>query len=184
MTRQNVARKAQRSMGLTWIALKRRHFVTSVIATALVALFSASPAWAGIEPQPFRTGLFGITAGQTIRVSVVNAGIINPCFMPEVLVSAVTIRDLAGRPLFESKGEVLVPGMGTFVDVPWEDPAATLTRLRRRAQVRAEVVLEFDDTLLQRGDLLLMLEVFDTLTGRTAFTVAFNPQPEPPEPIR
>jgi hypothetical protein len=33
------------------------------------------------------------------------------------------------------------------------------------------------------------VEVFDTLTGRTAFTlslseVSFNPQPEPPDPTR
>jgi hypothetical protein len=79
---------------------------------------------------------------------------------------------------------LLREGVGTFVDIPWEEPATTVTRIRRRAQIRAEVELLFDDTLLQRGDLLLTLEVFDTLTGRTAFTVAFNPQPEPPEPIR
>jgi hypothetical protein len=164
--------------------MKLRQFVTAVLATSLTILFSSSPAWAGINPQPFRTGLFGVTAGQTIRISVVNAGIIEPCAMPEVLVSAVRLRNLEGTPLFESKGELLREGVGTFVDIPWEEPATTVTRIRRRAQIRAEVELLFDDTLLQRGDLLLTLEVFDTLTGRTAFTVAFNPQPEPPEPIR
>ena len=67
--------------------MTRKQFVTSVLATSLVVLlFSGPVAWAGIEPQPFRTGLFGITAGQSIRVSFLNAGgeggIINPCFNP------------------------------------------------------------------------------------------------------
>jgi hypothetical protein len=43
--------------------------------------------WAGVQPTPFRTGLFGITPGQAIRVSVLNAGniggTINPCFHPD-----------------------------------------------------------------------------------------------------
>ena len=162
--------------------MQRTQLVRSILSASLVALFSVSPAWAGIDPQPFRTGLFGITPGQTIRVSVAfPGGVINPCFMPEVLVSDVSLRDVAGRRLFESKGGLLQEGMGTFFDVSWEEMG--LTRARRR-QVRAEVVLEFDDTLLRKEDLLVTLEVYDALTGRTAFTVAFNPQPEPPEPIR
>jgi hypothetical protein len=41
----------------------------------------------------------------------------------------------------------------------------------------------------RRGDFHLTLEVFDTATGQTVYTmpflaVGFNPQPEPPEPIR
>ena len=38
-------------------------------------------------------------------------------------------------------------------------------------------------------EVLVTVEVFDTATGQTAYTmpfaaVGFNPQPEPPEPIR
>jgi len=200
--------------------MQRRHFVTSVLVTPLVALFSGSPVWAGIDPQPFRTGLFGVTAGQTIRVSVANAaGVFNACFTPEVLVSAVRFRDLAGALLFESKGEVLTDGMGMSVDFqPIPDdgapsPGGALTPgpvpapavRSRRLQVRAEIVIGPvpndglpvpddgvpvpEDGRAICGGVLLTLEVFDVVTGRTAFTmpfakVAFNPQPEPPEPIR
>jgi hypothetical protein len=222
--------------------MQRRQFVTSVLATSLVALFSGSPAWAGVEPEPFRTGLFGVTAGQMIRVSVVNAGIIQPCVMPEVLVSAVIIRNLAGAPLFEAKGELLTEGMGMFVDfqpIP-DDGAPTPTGAltpglapvlpvrSRRLQLRADVVVipipddgvpvpddgrpacapvpddgrpactpvpddgrpAGDDALCRvLRTVIPTLEVFDTATGRTVYTmpfvkVAFNPQPEPPEPIR
>ena len=169
--------------------MKRRQLAKSVLATFLVAQFSGSPAWAGIQPTPFRTGLFGVVAGQTIRVSVVNAGgtagIIDPCFTPPLLVPAVRIRDVSGKPVFESKGGLLQEEEGMFLDVAFPpDP------IRRpyppRAQVRAEVVLELDTATKRCNDIVLTLEVFDTATGRTAFTmpftaVGFNPQPEPPE---
>jgi hypothetical protein len=192
-------------------------------------VFFGSPASAGIDPQPFRTGLFGVTAGQTIRVSAANAGIIQPCVMPDVLVSAVIIRDLAGAPLFEAKGEVLTDGMGMFVDfqpVP-EDGAPTPTGAltpgpvpapavrSHRLQVRAEIIISpvpddgapvpddgrpacepipddglpaGDDALGVLPNVIPTLEVFDTATGQTVYTmpfakVAFNPQPEPPEPV-
>src|SRR5262245_36094029 len=58
MTRTRIALNVRRSLGLASIA----------------ALLAAPHAWAGIEPTPFRTGLFGVMAGQTIRVSVLNAG--------------------------------------------------------------------------------------------------------------
>jgi hypothetical protein len=81
------------------VHMQRTQLVRSILATSLVALFSVSPAWAGVEPQPFRTGLFGIMPGQTIRVVSVAypGGTISPCFMPEVLVSDVRLRDVAGR---------------------------------------------------------------------------------------
>ena len=102
--------------------MKRRPFVTSVLAASLVVFCSpARVAWAGIQPEPFRTGLFGITAGQAIRVSVLNAGgeggIINPCFNPGPLVAAVAIRDLGGALLFQSRTKPVLAGAGTFVDV-------------------------------------------------------------------
>jgi hypothetical protein len=39
----------------------------------LLTLLPVSLAWAGISPQPFRTGLLGIAEGQAIRVSLLNA---------------------------------------------------------------------------------------------------------------
>ena len=169
--------------------MKRRRLAKSVLATFLVAQFSGSPAWAGIQPEPFRTGLFGVAAGQAIRVSVVNAGgaagILVPCVTPPLVVPAVRIRDVSGKPVFESKGGLLQEEEGMFLDIAHPpDPVRSL--YPPRAQVRAEVVLELDRSAPQCGEIVLTLEVFDTATGRTAFTmpftaVGFNPQPEPPE---
>jgi hypothetical protein len=114
------------------------------------ALLAPSLAWAGVEPQPFRTGLFGITPGQAIRVSVLNAddgGVINPCVNPGALVAAVLIRNVHGGVLFKVRSERVPAGMGTFVDFipPPEDgrPQApgVLPRAAKRVQVRAEVYI-------------------------------------------
>jgi hypothetical protein len=159
------------------VHMKHRQLAKSVLATFLVAQFSGSPAWAG---------LFGVAAGQAIRVSVVNAGgTINPCFTPPLLVPEIRIRDVSGKPVFESKGRLLQEEEGMFLDVAF--PPDPIRRLYPpRAQVRAEVVLELDTATKRCNDIVLTLEVFDTATGRTAFTmpftaVGFNPQPEPPE---
>ena len=158
--------------------MKRRQLAKSVLATFLVAQFSVSPAWAGIDPVPFRTGLFGVVAGQTIRVSVVNAGaaagVINPCVTPPLLVPAVRIRDVSGKPVFESKGRVLKEEEGMFLDVAVQHPPDPTRLYPPRAQVRAEVVLELDTATKPCNDIVLTLEVFDTATGRTAFTMPFT----------
>jgi hypothetical protein len=223
--------------------MTRRQLFTSVLAPFLVALVSGSPAWAGAGPTPFRTGLFGVTAGQSVRISVLNAGdargVINPCFK---------IWDVAGRLLFETKAERLEGGLGTFVDfspVPDDGappptgtrvPGVPLAPLASRLQVRVEVEIEWepvpddglpvpddgqpacvpipddgqpvpndgrpaclpvpedgrpagDDALCRvLPNVIPTLEVFDSATGRTVYTmpfakVAFNPQPEPPEPV-
>ena len=92
---------------------------------------------------------------------------------------------MSGKPVFESKGGLLQEEEGMFLDVAYPpDPVRRL--YPPRAQVRAEVVLELDTTTRRCNDIVLTLEVFDTATGRTAFTmpftaVGFNPQPEPPE---
>jgi hypothetical protein len=55
----------------TWITTR------TLAAAALVTFLPASGATLGIQPEPFRTGFFGVTAGQTLRMSVVNAGDVN-----------------------------------------------------------------------------------------------------------
>ena len=107
--------------------MKRRSFVASALATSFVVLFSGTLAWAGVQPTPFRTGLFGIAAGQAIRVSVLNAGndggTINPCFNPDLGGFVVTIAGPAGRVLFESHGKAVAEATGAFTDFtpPAED---------------------------------------------------------------
>ena len=175
--------------------MNRRSFIASVLAV-LVVLCSGPVARAGIQPTPFRTGLFGITAGQAIRVSVLNAavagGIIGPCVAPPPLVAKVAVRGLDGATLFEALTDKLLAGMGGVVDYA---PRTTATADRvtvpsnRRLQVRAEVSFtEADMVTVQACGVALTLEIFDIVSGRTDFTmpfaaVMFNPQPEPPEPV-
>lgn len=158
--------------------MERRSLVASVIATVLIAPLLTAPAWAGIQPEPFRTGLFGVTAGQSIRISILNAGdaggVINPCFH---------VWDAAGVLLLEVDGGPLPGGRGTFVDFT-PIPSGALTR----AQIRAEVVFEHGDLsrdatdsrdaaatrLTLAGNILVTLEVFDTATGQTAYTTRFT----------
>lgn len=146
---------------------------------------------AGIDPQPFRTGLFGIKEGQSVRVSVLNAGnaggIIEPC---------ARVFDLDGTVLFEADPGPVAPGVGAFMDFDLLPPGPTrVPAFRRQLRVEVELVpaVHPPDPIAppraRRSDVHLTLEVFDTATGRTVYTmpfvtVGFNPQPEPPEPIR
>lgn len=169
-----------------------RKLLIAIVLLAAVAI--AAPVWAIIVVDG-KTGLFGVTGGQTIRVSILNAGDrggIQPC---------VKVFDLSGRLLAESEGESLRPGQGTFIDFNAADLGA---RVGQRLQVRAEVELTPPDPNqppdpaqppdpLQPPDparvrvenVILTLEVFNTETGETGFTMpwvleGFNPQPEPP----
>jgi hypothetical protein len=166
----------------------RRTLRVGVVLLAAVAI--AANAWA-IVITGGETGLFGVTAGQTIRVSVVNAsdkGGIVPC---------VGVFDLSGNRLAEVDAMPLRPGEGTFVDF---NAAAFGLREGQRMQVRVAVELEGqgpaddgspppdpdDNRSARASDAILTLEIFDTDTGETAFTMpwvlaGFNPQPEPPK---
>ena len=175
--------------------MQRTSFVRAISTTLVVTVLATSQAWAGIEPQPFRTGLFGIAAGQAIRVSVLNAGVaggvINPCFYPpDPIMATVVVRNLLGGVLFKADTEKLPAGMGTFVDVPPDPTAATGARTpggppapaRRQLRVEAVVLIPVaDDAACQttavlralRRQVQLALEVYDVATGRTAFTMPF-----------
>jgi hypothetical protein len=146
----------------------------------VLAFVSAQLAWAGGEPTPFRTGLFGVGAGQAVRISIVNGnerGIIAPC---------VRVRDADGRLLSEWDSGPVLPGVGTFVDFVPDGgvPATAASRLQLRAEVELLPAVTPAGALrrLQRR-VLPSLEVFDTATGSTVFTLPFaevagiNPQP-------
>jgi hypothetical protein len=175
----------------------RRASSVSRIATiaATLALLPALAARAGAEPLAAKTGLFGVTPDQVVRVSVLNAA------DGSVMIAArAQVLDLAGRVLFDRRGAAIPAGAGTFVDF---SPVAsggtslpgTITR-PGRTQVRAQIALEFmeDGRLLTLAEVAerglrravrLTLEVYDAATGRTLFTlpfeaVGFDPQPDPP----
>ena len=185
--------------------MQRTSFVRAISTTLVIAVLAVSQAWAGIQPQPFRTGLFGIAPGQAIRVSLLNAGnqggIIEPCFYPpDPVMATVVVRNLLGGVLFKGDTEKLPTGMGTFVDVPPDPTAATSTRTpggppapaRRQLRVEAVVLIPVaDDAACQtravlralRRQVQLTLEVYDVATGWTAFTMPFaavaGVEPEP-----
>jgi hypothetical protein len=192
--------------------MHRYRFIASTTAVCLGIVFASASLRAGVEPQPFRTGYFGVAEGQTIRISMFNArfdrrGLFAPCAVPDALVARIVIRNLQGRALFESRSGPVADGAGDFVDfAPLSDtgaasagartPGRAAPMQRQRLQVRAEVVVASADAGATppeparrrcREEVLLTLEVFNTASGRTAFTlpfseVAFNPQPEPPGP--
>src|SRR5687767_11711875 len=103
-----------------------------IAAGLLAAVAIAAPAWA-IVITGGKTGLFGVTGGQTIRVSVLNAtdkGGIQPC---------VGLFDISGNQLAEIEGMPLRPGEETFVDF---NAAAFGLRDGQRMQVRIAVELQ------------------------------------------
>jgi hypothetical protein len=170
-----------------------------LIVLCTFAVASPPVARAGIGPTPFRSGLFGVTPEQSIRISVVNAG-----EALGTIAAYVRILDLAGTVLAERRGRTLSEGIGTFVDVALGGGSSTGTALPgatrpTRAQVRAEVFIEYlpvaadgqivpDDeaaVLALQRNVRLTLEVFEVATGRTSFTMpfvakGFDPQPDPP----
>src|SRR5262245_47129509 len=140
------------------------------LVTVAAVLLCAVTSMAGVGPVPFRTGLFGVVPGQTVRISVLNAGdargIINPCFK---------IWDAAGGLLFESDGEPLALGTGDF-----REYEVSQRPVPGRLQLRAELELlpvpndGKGRTRIRRGDFIVTLEVVDSETGRTAFTMPFG----------
>jgi hypothetical protein len=172
-------------MSRTWIMRVTAGIVTMVVAIAVMA----TPASAIIIVNG-QTGLFGVTADQTIRVSILNAsakGGIAPC---------VGVFDVNGVLLAEIEGGPVRPGAGTFVDF---DAATLGDRNAPRRQVRVEVEFNLtpddgqppdpaqppDPIKVRARNIILTLEVVDNATGKTSFVMpwrlaGFNPQPEPP----
>ena len=197
--------------------MPRPQLISAVLALAIAAVLSSSNLLAGIEPEPFHSGPFGVTDAQAVRISIFNDRVLKVCPTPDTIAGSMLIRDLRGTVLFEARTAPIPDGRGAFVDfvpasaVPPTGALPGLTDLlRRRYQVRAEVVItsvgpdgsplpedlpDAEDDVPPaereacRNAVALSLEVFDRLSRSTAFTlpfarVAFNPQPEPPDPTR
>jgi hypothetical protein len=156
-----------------------RRIACAVTAVALLASVAVSPTSAKIQPTPFRTGLFGITPGQGVRVSVFNGGATEKILLP-----AIRLFTPDGKKLFEAAAQKVIDGTGVFVDyIPDALPKSVLVR-GARAQIRAEVEIE---ALTVAGRLLppgtikrllpavhLTLEVFDLTSGQTIYTMPFS----------
>jgi hypothetical protein len=165
----------------------RPRFVATIVLAAVVGATQVS---ASIIVNT-KTGLFGLTAGQTARINIVNAqakGGVVPC---------VGVFDMDGRQLAEFVADrPLAPGEGMSFDFN----ADTLgLRGSERMQVRAEVRLQPPDPAQppdptqppdpgqppdpahRRRAALITLEVFDNASGKTMFLVPFQP-PDPQTP--
>ena len=170
--------------------MRTRNRTTKLLTTALglgvlaavCAVWGARPAQAIIIVNS-KTGLFGVTGGQTVRVSILNAqakGDITPC---------VGLFDLSGNRLARQEaGMPLTLGQGAFFDF---DAASLGLRAGQRAQIRVEVELPPPDDgragRIKEDDAIVTVEVFDNASQSTMFVVpattrGFNPQPEPPMP--
>src|SRR5687768_1839787 len=95
-----------------------------LIVLCTLAVASPPAAWAGIGPTPFRSGLFGVTPEQSIRISVLNAGEARG-----TIAAYVRILDLAGTVLAERRGRTLSEGVGAFVEVALGGGSSTGTTL-------------------------------------------------------
>lgn len=177
-----------------------------ILVAALLAMAAGATRVEAIVVVDSKTGLFGLTAGQTVRINVLNTGAgrvggIVPCF---------GVFDMAGTLLAEFEaGAPVPPGQGTFFDF---DASRLGLRAGQRAQVRVEVELVGSnppgDTTppdpnqppdptqppdpnrrIRPDDAIVTVEVFDNDTGKTMFVLpvvlkGFNPQPEPPAAVR
>ncbi|HTG93567.1 MAG TPA: hypothetical protein VL866_13335 [Pyrinomonadaceae bacterium] len=132
-----------------------------------------------------KTGLFGVTTDQTVRVSILNSALTKGGIIP-----CAGIFDINGNRLARFEGTMpLRVGHGTYFDF---DATSLDLRAGERAQLRVEVELEpsLDDgrsNHMKPDDIVVTVEVFDNVSGKTMFVVpatlkGFNPQPEPPAP--
>jgi len=149
------------------------------VMTLGLALGSAVAALAISEENDFP--IFGITAGQTARLNVVNT-IGDPGIMPCRVV--VSFFDGDGNLLGGPDTKELRPGQSAFVDRMIQDPGI---RPPGRLQIRAAVAADVRNKQELRacGGVFQTLEVFSTETGQTVFMHpmvirGFNPQPDPP----
>ena len=166
--------------------IRAKKFLSLAVALGMVASICTS--WGAIPAQALiiigtKTGLFGVTQGQKVRISTVNVdhnrGGIAPC---------VGIFGLAGNELARNEGMPLMRGQGTFFDF---DASMLGLRAGERAQLRVEVELEPTPDAdgrtrrIQPDEVIVTVEVYDNASGKTMFVIpatlkGFNPQPEPP----
>jgi hypothetical protein len=139
--------------------------IIGVLAMVCV-MWAARPAQAIIDDGG-KTGLFGVTSDQTVRVSILNSALTKGGIVP-----CAGIFDLNGNRLARFEGTLpLMMGHGAFFDFDartFDMPAG------ERLQLRVELELETpnDRTVpVQPDDVLITVEVFDNASGKTMFTV-------------
>ena len=177
---------------------------------AAAAASTSSPHARAFNPQPEppgRWGLFGIVAGQSARVSVVNTSGDPHGYPPGPCRVGLAFVDADGTVLKEAR-LTLRPGQATSLDYGFNPPpdpergdavGSTIDgRGRQDLRARIEIADLVDPgdrgpRLVPPGPCVPSVEVFETATGRTAFLVAearmgaephLTPPPDPDSALR
>ncbi len=128
-------------------------------------------------------GLVGITAGQTMRISVVNTLMPNDANLPPDPCRVVlNFRNSSGQLVRNRNGEVirkvvdLERGESTFLDLNFDGiPPPISDRLQLRAVVVVLPPPVPDRNQLPPDPCIVTVEVINNVNGRTAFAIAALP---------
>lgn len=176
--------------------------ITGVLLFVVITLISRQPEHVTAQtevpsPVPERVsfGLVGITAGQTVRISVANTILPSDANLPPGPVRVVmTFRGMNGQLIRNRNGDIirraveLERGDATFLDLDYD----ALPPGPVRAQIRPVVVVQppavTETNAIPYGSAVPTVEIINNVNGRTQFAVfthpgvirGFNPQPDPP----
>ena len=176
----------------------KRYFTTKLlIAVALVALTATGALWEirGVraKPNPMPTavesqtsfGAIGIAAGQTMRVSVANTLVNDPTIPPGPCRVLINFRDMNGDLVANRGGQVIFrtvqldPGQTAYLDLNFAQlpPVASTATFLGRIQLRPVITVTEPPgpPTLPPGPCVPVVEVFDSITGRTQFAISSGP---------
>jgi hypothetical protein len=148
-------------------------------------------------PERVSFGMVGITAGQTVRISVANTIMPNDVGLPPGPVRVVmSFRGMSGQLIRNRGGEVirriveLDRGDAAFLDLDYDALPPGPVRVQVRPVVVRQPPPTQDSIGIPYDSAVPIVEVINNANGRTQFAVSanpgvirgFNPQPDPPSP--
>ena len=184
--------------------MKTKRTIATATALAILAGVFSFTVLRGTQPARAQTdeapptvgyisfGMLGITQGQTIRLSVVNAIRRNDIsFPPGPTRVTLTFLDSEGNTFRHRDGSIvrrvaqLERGQATFLDFNSDDFPPGPTRVELRAVVNVSPIQ--DSRLIPYDSAVPSMEIFNNGNVRTVVSITnpgvirgFNPQPDPP----
>ena len=171
----------------------------ALAAIAIVAVLKTTPAVQAQDQLPavqrISFGMVGITAGQTVRVSVANTILpSDPNLPPGPTRVAMVFRGMNGNLIRNRSGEVirrvadLERGDSTFLDVDYGELPPGPIRLQLRAVLTVIPPPVPEGNALPVDPCIPTVEVINNANGRSQMVMfmdpgvirGFNPQPDPP----
>jgi hypothetical protein len=142
-----------------------------IILCSLIGLlfgFAASLAKAEGMPQHIEllSYSFGVTQGQTARISIILQRLANPRPPDQPVSAVVQLLDIEGEVITESGELKVLPGQTKYWDVP-RDLLPTSGEPGGRVQLRVRIRVTTLSADLERLGLMPTIEVIDTITGET-----------------